>query len=234
MDDRLGAVREEVESGSVSPQSLVLLFNVASDAEHAGDVATLERTLDLARAIAAMAGENLRAEAERLAGICEQSLASVRERLESSGASEPRAGSRSVPSAATRFPQKRFAVAAAATGSSSQQRWLRFPGERETLCVRPEASLALDDESERGSHRPTAALRRWERTDTTRMARNDSTGTRSYWLCPRGTSEEPLPEDWFEQAGWRRENTHGTAPAGGAHRSSCLAIRSSGTRSATG
>ena len=41
------------------------------------------------------------------------------------------------------------------------------------------------------------------------MARNDSTGTRSYWLCPRGTSEEPLPEDWFEQPGWRRENTHG-------------------------
>ena len=41
------------------------------------------------------------------------------------------------------------------------------------------------------------------------MARNDSKDTRSYWLCPRGTSQEPLPEDWFEQAGWRRENTHG-------------------------
>ena len=104
MDDRLAAVREEVESGSVSPQSLVLLFNVASDAEHAGDVATLERTLDLARAIAEMAGENLRAEAERLAGICEQSLASVRERHESSGASEPGAGSMICPECGNEVP----------------------------------------------------------------------------------------------------------------------------------
>jgi ribosomal protein L40E len=90
MDENLGTVRQEIEAGSVSPHSLVLLFNAASDAEHAGDVATIEETLKLARAIAEMAGASLQAEARRLATICEQSLASVRERLEASGATEPR------------------------------------------------------------------------------------------------------------------------------------------------
>jgi len=89
MDERVAAVRQEIEGGSVSPQALVLLFNAASDAEHAEDIATLQQTLDLARLIAEMAGENLQAEAERLAGICEQSLASVRERQEASGSSKP-------------------------------------------------------------------------------------------------------------------------------------------------
>ena len=92
MDERLSAVRQEIEAGSVSPHSLVLLFSAASDAEHAGDIATLEQTLDLARAIAEMAEESLQAETERLATICEQSLSAVRERREASGATEPRDG----------------------------------------------------------------------------------------------------------------------------------------------
>jgi ribosomal protein L40E len=75
MDERLVAVRQEIEAGSVSPHSLVFLFNAASDAEHAGDIATLEQTLGLARAIAEAAGESLQAEAERLATICAQSAA---------------------------------------------------------------------------------------------------------------------------------------------------------------
>jgi hypothetical protein len=89
MDEWLGVVRDEVEAGTVSPHSLVLLFNAASDAEHAGDVATLEQTLELARAIAELAGESLQAEAVRLATICEQSLASVRERQRPAAASKP-------------------------------------------------------------------------------------------------------------------------------------------------
>jgi hypothetical protein len=92
MNERLAAVREEVEAGNVSPQSLVTLFNVASDAQHAGDLAVLEQTLVLARAIAHGDAENLRGEAERLATICEQSLASVRERSEASGARKPPGG----------------------------------------------------------------------------------------------------------------------------------------------
>jgi ribosomal protein L40E len=92
MDERLSVVRQEVEVGSVSPQSLVLLFNAASDAENAGDIATLEQSLRLARAIAEVGGESLLAEAERLAAICEESLVSVRERHEASAATEPRIG----------------------------------------------------------------------------------------------------------------------------------------------
>ena len=90
MDERLSSVRQEIDAGTVSPHALVLLFNAASDAEHAGDIATLEQTLDLARAIAETAGESLRAEAERLAAICAQSLANAREHHEASGVTEPR------------------------------------------------------------------------------------------------------------------------------------------------
>ncbi len=71
--------------GSVSPHSLVLLFNIASDADHGGDLATLEATLGLARAIADATEETLRAEAERLAGICEESLENVRRREAAAG-----------------------------------------------------------------------------------------------------------------------------------------------------
>jgi hypothetical protein len=31
----------------------------------------------------------------------------------------------------------------------------------------------------------------------------------SYWLCPRGTQEEPFPADWFNDKEWRQENTTG-------------------------
>jgi len=104
MDERLAVVRQEVEAGSVSPQSLVLLFNAASDAENAGDIARLEQSLALARAIAEVGGESLQAEAERLATICEQSLTGVRERHEASGAAEPRDGMFSCPECGNEVP----------------------------------------------------------------------------------------------------------------------------------
>lgn len=105
MDERLTVVRQEIEAGSISPHSLVLLFNAASDADHAGDIATLEQTLDLARTIAQMAGESLRAEADRLATICEQSLTSVRERHEASGATrEPADGMITCPECGNEVP----------------------------------------------------------------------------------------------------------------------------------
>ena len=45
MDERLSTVRAELETGSVSSHSLVLLFNAASEAEHAADLPALERAL---------------------------------------------------------------------------------------------------------------------------------------------------------------------------------------------
>ena len=31
----------------------------------------------------------------------------------------------------------------------------------------------------------------------------------SYWLCPRGTTEQPFPADWFQDDDWRPENLNG-------------------------
>jgi hypothetical protein len=31
----------------------------------------------------------------------------------------------------------------------------------------------------------------------------------TYWLCPRGTKEEPFPADWFNDEGWVEEHTTG-------------------------
>jgi hypothetical protein len=103
MDERLSSIRAELETGTVSPHSLVVLFNVASDADHAGDLATLEQTLGLARAIAEVAGENLRAEAERLAGICDHSLTNVRQRQTGAG-TEPGGGIIACPDCGNELP----------------------------------------------------------------------------------------------------------------------------------
>jgi hypothetical protein len=37
----------------------------------------------------------------------------------------------------------------------------------------------------------------------------DGNSVVNYWLCPRGTGRQPLPDDWFGQRDCRRENTHG-------------------------
>jgi len=104
MDQRLSTVREEVEAGSVKPYSLVLLFNVASDADHDGDLGTLEQTLQLARRVAATAGETLRVEAERLAAICEQSLTEVRRRQQTTHATTPADGTFHCPDCGNEVP----------------------------------------------------------------------------------------------------------------------------------
>ena len=52
------------------------------------------------------------------------------------------------------------------------------------------------------------------RTLTTSTAIGTGSGVRAsglarYWLCPRGTEDDPLPSDWFHQDTWREENTRG-------------------------
>lgn len=74
VDERLGEVRSELEAGNVSPQAFVLLFNVLSDAKHAGDGITLAETLELTRMLAAVAPDGLKPEAERLGALCEEAL----------------------------------------------------------------------------------------------------------------------------------------------------------------
>jgi hypothetical protein len=94
VDDRVAAAREEIGAGEVSAQSLVLLFNAASDAEHARDIATLADVLDVAREIARTADPSLQTDAERLLEMCEQSLLRAREQGGAPGG--PKAGGGSV------------------------------------------------------------------------------------------------------------------------------------------
>jgi hypothetical protein len=93
-DERVEAVRKELASGAVSPQSLVLLFNAASDAEHARDTAALEDILAVAGQTARTADQALRADAERLLEMCEQSL--LRARAPGGASGGPQAGAASV------------------------------------------------------------------------------------------------------------------------------------------
>ena len=78
VSEYLDLVDEQLERGTASPQSLVLLFRAGEEAEERRDIAELERTLALARRLARTAGETLAAEAERLIALCEQRLERTR------------------------------------------------------------------------------------------------------------------------------------------------------------
>lgn len=71
MDERLSAVRGELEASRLSSSSLVLVSQVVADAERCSDPVTLEQSLYLVRAIAERADGALRVEAERLVAACE-------------------------------------------------------------------------------------------------------------------------------------------------------------------
>jgi DNA repair exonuclease SbcCD ATPase subunit len=74
MSDYVEAVREQLQTGIVSAQALVLLFRAAEEAEQQNDLQALEETLELPRRVARAADEALEAEAERLIALCEQRL----------------------------------------------------------------------------------------------------------------------------------------------------------------
>jgi hypothetical protein len=82
MSDYLDTVDAQIEAGTVSPQALVLLFRAAEEAEEQNDIGELQRALQLAKRVAADAGNALRTEAERLITLCEQSLQRARGRVE--------------------------------------------------------------------------------------------------------------------------------------------------------
>ncbi len=65
LNEHLEPVHEELRSGTVLAQSLVLLFRAVSEAEERSDLPALDEALGLARRIARAAGEALRPEADR-------------------------------------------------------------------------------------------------------------------------------------------------------------------------
>jgi hypothetical protein len=74
VNEHLDLVRSELGTGSVTAQSLVLLFRAAEEAEDARDVPALEECLSLATQAVRLADGALRPEAERLTGLCEERL----------------------------------------------------------------------------------------------------------------------------------------------------------------
>jgi hypothetical protein len=101
MSELLATVREQVEAGSVSAQTLVLLFRAVEEAEERRDVDALNQGLQLAQHIAAAAGDALRVEAERLTALCEERLARARA---SPRAATPRAGESGCPGCGRPLP----------------------------------------------------------------------------------------------------------------------------------
>ena len=86
MNEHLEAVQEELQAGTVSAQSLVLLFRGASEAEERGDLPALDEALGLARGIARTVDEALRPEAERLVALCEQRMERTRPEISAAAA----------------------------------------------------------------------------------------------------------------------------------------------------
>jgi hypothetical protein len=96
-NEQFEAVREELEAGTVSAQSLVLLFRAASEAEERGDFAALDDALGLAREIARVADDALEPEAERLVALCEQSVERTRQETSATQASRRAEGTVTCP-----------------------------------------------------------------------------------------------------------------------------------------
>lgn len=81
MSDVLQDLRQDIENGVVSAQTLVSLYRFVEQAAGERDLLRLEAALDLARIAAAHADEILKGEAERLTALGEEHLAAVRGEL---------------------------------------------------------------------------------------------------------------------------------------------------------
>jgi hypothetical protein len=78
MSEHLEIVRQELETGQVSARSRGRHFSEGGEAAHRGDLAALERTLDLATRTAQAADASLAVEAQRLIALCEDLLGRLR------------------------------------------------------------------------------------------------------------------------------------------------------------
>jgi hypothetical protein len=75
MSESVDIVREHVDAGAVSGQTLVLLFQAVEEAAQRHDVDDLDETVRLAQQVVTVADAPLRGEAERLLALCEERLA---------------------------------------------------------------------------------------------------------------------------------------------------------------
>ncbi len=78
MPDELAQIERDVETGNASAQSLVQLFNVASEAEQRRDVEVLTRACAVAKRLTEVLGNELAADALRLLELCNEQLTGLR------------------------------------------------------------------------------------------------------------------------------------------------------------
>jgi hypothetical protein len=74
MDERLVAIRAQVEASGTPSASLLALTGIVTEADRNDDSDTLKQSLGLLRRVAPSTGGDLRAEVERLIRVCEQKL----------------------------------------------------------------------------------------------------------------------------------------------------------------
>jgi uncharacterized protein with NRDE domain len=72
--DELAQIRRDLDAGRASTQSLVQLYNAASDAEQRRDVEALTAARTLAQQLAEVLDDRLRADGQRLVELCTQLL----------------------------------------------------------------------------------------------------------------------------------------------------------------
>ncbi|SRR5579884_1640128 len=92
MVEELLAVRSEIEARQVTAQSLVRLYNAATEAEHRRDLAALAEARELAQRLAAVVDAPLALEARRLVALCAELLERVEETVASTAATCPACG----------------------------------------------------------------------------------------------------------------------------------------------
>jgi hypothetical protein len=77
MTDELAQIERDIADGRASAESLVQLFNAASDAEQQRDIDALSRACQIAKRLTETLGNGLAADAVRLLEHCNELLAHV-------------------------------------------------------------------------------------------------------------------------------------------------------------
>jgi hypothetical protein len=94
MTEELSQIAEDIDRGRASAESLVQLFNAASEAEQRRDVDALTRACVLAKRLVEALGNGLAADATRLLDHCQELLA----RIQATATTPTRPGAATCPS----------------------------------------------------------------------------------------------------------------------------------------
>ena len=98
MTEELSQIAEDIDRGRASAESLVQLFNAASEAEQRRDVDALTRACVLAKRLVEALGNGLAADAIRLLDHCQELLARIQATATATATTPTRPGAATCPS----------------------------------------------------------------------------------------------------------------------------------------